>query len=144
MRAPNKRREGVCPYEYMETWDRFTDPNSPQRKLSAASSPMRISMTRTTPMRKRRLQQPVLSHRRPASGRCVWDGPKDMPPPVRPRPRTLLHQPGPFLGRPTQRDCLEWSSSCSQIMTSTCSSKRGCAEVSQWSQCAMPNPTIIW
>ena len=38
----------------------------------------------------------------------------------------------------------EWSSSCSQIMTSTCSSRRGCAEVSQWSQSAMPKPTIIW
>ena len=27
-----------------------------------------------------------------------------MPPPVRPRPRTLLHQAGSFLGRPNQID----------------------------------------
>ena len=32
------------------------------------------------------------------------DVPEDVPPPVRPRPRTLLHQPGPYMGRPTQKD----------------------------------------
>ena len=75
-------RKGVYPYEYMDTWDRFTKPKlPPQRKPSTASSLMRISVTRTTPMRKRsgrplgadpgRLHRPVLSHRRPASGRCL-------------------------------------------------------------------------
>ena len=38
----------------------------------------------------------------------------------------------------------EWSSSCSQIMTSTCSSRGECAEASQWSQSAMPKPTVLW
>ena len=43
-------RKGVYPYEYMDTWDRFTEPKLPP---STASSLMRISVTRTTPMRKR-------------------------------------------------------------------------------------------
>ena len=47
------------------------------------------------------------------------------------------------MGPPTQKR-QEWSSSCSQIMTSTCSSRGGCAEASQWSQSAMPKPTILW
>ena len=47
-------RKGVYPYEYMDTWDRFTEPKlPPPRKPSTANSPMRISVTRTTPMRKR-------------------------------------------------------------------------------------------
>ena len=47
-------RKSVYPYEYMATWDRFTEPKRPpQRKPSTASSPMRISVTRTAPMRKR-------------------------------------------------------------------------------------------
>ena len=53
---PNREllmRKGVYPYEYMDTWDRFTEPKLPQRKSSTASSPMRISVTMTTPMRKR-------------------------------------------------------------------------------------------
>ena len=29
-------------------------------------------------------------------------------------------------------------------MTSTCSSRGGCAEASQWPQSAMPKPTILW
>ena len=39
---------------------------------------------------------------------CFWqmslNVPEDVPPPVRPRPYTLLRQPGPFMGRPTQKD----------------------------------------
>ena len=36
-------RKCVYPYEYMDTWDRFTEPtNSTQRKPSTANSPMRI------------------------------------------------------------------------------------------------------
>ena len=46
-------RKGIYPYEYMDTWDRFTEPKLPQRKSSTANSPMRISVTMTTPMRKR-------------------------------------------------------------------------------------------
>ena len=46
-------RKGVYPYEYMDTWDRFTEPKLPPRRSSTASSLMRISVTRTTPMRKR-------------------------------------------------------------------------------------------
>ena len=51
-------RKGVYPYEYMDTWDRFTEPKPPpppppRRRSSTASSLMRISVTRTTPMRKR-------------------------------------------------------------------------------------------
>ena len=46
-------RKGVCPYEYMDTRDRFTEPKLPQRKSSTASSPMPLSVTMTTPMRKR-------------------------------------------------------------------------------------------
>ena len=38
----------------------------------------------------------------------------------------------------------EWGSSCSKTTTSTCSSRRGCVEASQWSQSAMPKPTILW
>ena len=34
----------------MDTWDRFTEPKLPQKKSSTASSPMRISVTMTTPM----------------------------------------------------------------------------------------------
>ena len=42
-------RKSVYPYEYMDTWDRFTEP-----KLSTTgSSLMRISVTRTMPMRKK-------------------------------------------------------------------------------------------
>ena len=48
-------RKGVYPNEYMDTWDHFTEPNPspPQRKPSTASSLMRISVTRTTSMRKK-------------------------------------------------------------------------------------------
>ena len=46
-------RKGVYPYEYIDTWDRFTEPKLPQRKPSIAGSPIRISVTRTTSMRKR-------------------------------------------------------------------------------------------
>ena len=51
-----------------------------------------------------RLRQPVLSHRRPSSGRCLLDAPEDVPPPLRPRPRTHLHQYGPLMGCPSQED----------------------------------------
>ena len=47
-------RRVVYPYGYMDTWNRFTEPKLPQRKKpSTVSSPMRILMTRTTPMHKR-------------------------------------------------------------------------------------------
>ena len=49
-------RKGVYPYEYMDIWDRCTEPKlppPPQWKPSTANSPMRISVTRTTRMRKR-------------------------------------------------------------------------------------------
>ena len=47
-------RKGVYPYEYMDTWNRFTEPKQPpQRKPSTESSPVRISVTRTTPIGKR-------------------------------------------------------------------------------------------
>ena len=46
-------RKGVYPYEYMDTWDCFTEPRLPRRRSSTASSLMRISVTRTTPMHRR-------------------------------------------------------------------------------------------
>ena len=48
-----------------------------------------------------------------------------------------------FYGTPYSKR-QEMSSSCSHIMTSTCSSRRECVEASQWSQSAMPKPTILW
>ena len=46
-------RKGVHPYEYIEPGIASLSPNSPQRKPCTASCPMRISVTMTTPMRKR-------------------------------------------------------------------------------------------
>ena len=49
-------RKDVYPYEYIDTRNRFIEPKLPpplQRKPSTASSPMRISVTRTISMRKR-------------------------------------------------------------------------------------------
>ena len=47
-------RKGVCLYVYMDSWARFEETQlPPQRRSSTASSLMRISVTRTTPMRKR-------------------------------------------------------------------------------------------
>ena len=63
--------KGVCPYEYMETWDRFTEPKLPRRRSSTASSLMHISVTRTLGdlwvQDPGVLQRPVLPHRRPAA-----------------------------------------------------------------------------
>ena len=51
-----------------------------------------------------RIQRPVLPDRLVASGRCLRDVPKDVPPPVRPGPSPLLYQPWPFVGRLAQED----------------------------------------
>ena len=48
---PNREllmRKGVYPYEYMATWDRFTEP-----KGSRLQQALRLSVTMTTPMHKR-------------------------------------------------------------------------------------------
>ena len=109
-------RKGVYSCEYIDTWDRFTEPKTPSKETCYSKlSDAHISDEDYTHAQKvwatfgwvqdpGGLQRPVLSHRRPASGRCLWDVPEDVPPPVRPRPRTLLHRPEPFMGRPTQKD----------------------------------------
>ena len=128
-------------------------PNFPQRKPSTASIPVPISVTMTTPMRKMS-GRPLgarpweiiatctvaptscfwqMSLRR--SGRCASASTA-----LTPHTTTPARA---FHGTPYSKR-QEWSSSCSQIMTSTCSSRGGCAEASHWSQSAMPKPTILW
>ena len=75
---------------------------------------MRISATATTPMRKRsgrplgarpwETTTPILPHRRPAACRRIRDISADLPRTIRPGPRSVLHQPGPFVGRLAQKD----------------------------------------
>ena len=75
-------RKGVYPYEYMDTWDRFTEPKLPPKEVFYSKlSDAHISDDDYTQCTKglgdllvqdpRRLQRPVLSHRRPASCRCL-------------------------------------------------------------------------
>ena len=60
------------------------EPNEARRKLTMAR--MCIPTSTWTP------------------GRASREVPKNVPPPVRPRPRTLLHQTWAFMGRPSQED----------------------------------------
>ena len=103
---------------FTSTWTPGIDspsPNSPRRRSSTASFLMRISVTRTTPMRKR-------------SGRPLG---------ARPWGTTA------FRGTPySRRQALSYS--CLQTTTSICSLRRGCEEASKRPQSATPEQTISW
>ena len=77
-------RKGVYPNEYMDTWDHFTEPNPsppPKEAFYSKLSNAHISDEDYIHAQKGlgdlwaqdhgRLHRPVLSHRRPASGRCL-------------------------------------------------------------------------
>ena len=107
-------RKGVYPYEYLDTWDRFTEPKLPPKEVFYSKpSDAHISDKDYTHAQKVcstfgcktlgdysdlycRTDVLLLADPR--------DVPKVVPPPVQPRSCTLLHQPGPFMGRPTKKD----------------------------------------
>ena len=75
-------RKGFYPYEYMDTWDPFTERKLPPKEAFYSKlSDAHISDEDYTHSAKGladilmqdpgRLPRPILSHRRPASGRCL-------------------------------------------------------------------------
>ena len=108
-------RKGVYPYEYMDTWDRFTEPRLPAKEVFYSKlSDAHISDEDYTHAQKVWETFRCLSLGDYCDLYCrtdvllLADGfrdlSEDLPKAVRPGPCLLLHQTGALLGRPAQED----------------------------------------
>ena len=102
-------RKGVYPYEYMDSWGRFTEPPAPaergllQQTIGRAHQRRRLwprakSLGDLRVSQPGGLPRPLPPYGRPPPGRCLRDISEDLLTAVWIRSRPLLHQPRPLLG----------------------------------------------
>ena len=107
-------RKGVYPYEYMDSWGRFTEPQLPPKEAFYSKLSDEHMRWRLWPRAKSLgdprvpqaggLPRPLPSYGRPPPGRCLRDLSEDLPTAVWIGSRPLLHQPRPLLGCATQEN----------------------------------------
>ena len=108
-------RKGVYPYEYMDSWGRFTEPPAPaergllQQTIGRAHQRRRLwprakSLGDLWVSQPGGLPRPLPPYGRPPPGRCLRDLSEDLPTAVWIGSRPLLHQPRPLLGCAAQEN----------------------------------------